>query len=490
MNTLTCVNLASMGRHIPTPFRLPVEDEQGQVTLEIKSILRIVPGRRLVALARWRDREVIVKVFFHARHWKRNLLRDVEGIKLLIEAKIPTPKLLSQLSSEDNRGGVLIIDYLQQATSLNALLQSTGNEDEIDELMNRAIETIADCHQAGLLQKDIHLDNFMLASERVYLLDGSEIKAVENRLDDESCRQNLALFFAQFPADFDDKAPALLRTYQLQRDLPQTMELGELIKQARRLRLAKFERKLFRSTSANRSEQSFSRFCVYDRSIHSDELQRFIKNPDSFISQDKLLKQGNTSTVALVEIDGREFVLKRYNIKGFWHGLSRMMRPSRAHHSWRNASILEMLGVATPHPYLLLEERAFWTFRRRAYFLCEYISEVDLGTQWTNPDEGSNVEQGLNKAESSELIELFRQYLKLMNDYHISHGDMKSTNFIISDKRLYVLDLDAMRRHDSNRVFNQKFAADLARFRKNWIASPLEPAVDLMLEEVELLQAG
>lgn len=492
MNTFSCANLTSMGRHIPTPFQLSIAEQQGQAVLEFESILRIVPGRRLVALARWRDSLVIVKLFFHARHWKRNLLRDLNGINLLRQSDVPTPRVLLQSTTEDGKGGVLIFEYLRQGTSLNALFEEAGSEAEIDEVMKLAIKTIALCHRAGLWQKDIHLDNFMLATGIVYLLDGGDIKA-EEPLDSKTARQNLALFFAQFPPIFDEKVATLLREYQLHAGVPADMELGRFrteIKQARRLRLAKFERKLFRSTTANGSERSSSKFYVYDRSIHSPELDRFIDNPDSFINQDKLLKRGNSSTVALVEIDGREFVLKRYNIKSFWHGLSRMFRPSRAHHSWRNASVLEMLGVATPHPYLFLEERVFRIFRRRAYFLCEYIPAQDVGTQWGKGGDSNDAVEGLNKAGISEVVDLFRQFLKLMNDYYISHGDMKASNFIISDKQLYVLDLDAMRRHESRKGFSQKFTADLARFRKNWIASPLESSVEKMIKEIELVQAG
>lgn len=486
-----------MGRQIPAPFRLPIVEEkggeaQGQSVLEIEWVLRLVPGRRLVALARWGDRLVIVKLFFHAGQWKRHMLRDRNGVNLLRQSGVPTPELLLETTTTDGKGGVLIIEYLQQGTSLSSLLEAAVNEADIDEVINLAVKTIALCHQAGLWQRDIHLDNFMLAAGVVYLLDGGDIKA-EERLDNKISRQNLALFFAQFPAIFDEKASVHLDQYQIHRTEPVDVKLGSFrneIRQARKSRIAKFERKLFRSTTANRSERSTSKFYVHDRSIHSPELDRFIKDPDSFIHQDKLLKQGNSSTVALVEIDGREFVLKRYNIKSFWHGLSRMMRPSRAHHSWRNASVLEMLGVATPHPYLFLEERIFWVFRSRAYFLCEYIAAQDVGTAWGMQGASEEADEGWNRTGNEEVVELFRQFLKLMNDYQISHGDMKATNFIIRDKQLFVLDLDAMKRHQSQGAFAQKFAADLARFRKNWIGGPLEPLVDLMIEEIELLPSG
>ena len=176
----------------------------------------------------------------------------------------------------------------------------------------------------------------------------------------------------------------------------------------------------------------------------------------------------------MIKINERNYVLKRYNIKSFWHGISRAFRPSRAHHSWRNASVLEMLGVATAHPFLYLEERVFWLFRRRAYFLCEYIDGHDLGTAWER--------QELELSEN-EIVALFRNLFKIMADYRISHGDMKATNFLLQDKKLHVLDLDVMKRNSSKAKFAKMFSKDLLRFRKNWVGTSMEPEVESLLVE-------
>ena len=508
MTSLSCTNLITMGRHIPTPFSLSLEENQGNSDLKIESIIRLVPGRRMVALAQWQDRQVIVKLFFHATNWKRNMLRDLKGINLLRQAKIPTPNVLLQTTVAGNNGGVLIINYLKEATSLAKLFDEASKDDDRDKVMNLAIKAVALCHQAGLWQKDIHLDNFMLARGVVYVLDGADIRAEDAPLPGKTSLQNLALFFAQFIPAADENLEKFLSKYKEQSGVLNEIDSSEFeatVIRVRRGRVARYERKLFRSTSANRSEAGANFFTVYDRSIHSESLEKFISDPSSFINPEKLLKQGNTSTVALVEIDERMFVLKRYNIKGFWHGISRMFRPSRAHHSWRNALVLEMLGVATPKPFLFLEERLLWVFRRRAYFLCEYIDAEDLGKQWGRTETSqrgseesgeqavaesdSEVNNSSNIIEAGEIVGLFRRLFKIMSDYRISHGDMKATNFIVSNNKLYVLDLDAMRRHESRSESSRKIRTDLARFRKNWLGGSLESAVESMSKEIESLQA-
>ena len=55
-----------------------------------------------------------------------------------------------------------------------------------------------------------------------------------------------------------------------------------------------------------------------------------------------------------------------------------------------------------------------------------------------------------------------------MADTHISHGDLKATNFIYSNDKLYVLDLDAMTRHKGRASFHKSFRKDLDRFTTNW----------------------
>lgn len=477
MTVFTSTELSAMGRHIPTPFSINIETEQGPAELKIDSLLRAVPGKRLVALSNWKNRTVIVKIFIHGNRWKRGMLKDIAGINRLKQARIPTPDLLLQAATADNKAGVLIIEYLNQGASLATLFEEAKTAEGKAEILEMGVKAVADCHQAGLWQHDIHLDNFMLCAGTVYVLDGADIKSKGAVLDVDTRLKNFAMFLAQFPVSQDKQWKYLIEQYSKQSPGLNAEDIAgfrKRIVKARRKRLNAYERKLNRSTSANRCEQGSNFFYIYNRSIHSAELDSFIADPDSFIDGQQLLKDGNSSTVAIVTINERNYVLKRYNIKSFWHGVSRAFRPSRAHHSWRNASVLEMLGVATAHPLLYLEERVFWLFRRRAYFLCEYIEGLDLGTAW---------ERRELEMKENEIVGLFRGLFRVMADYRISHGDMKATNFMLKDGKIFVLDLDVMTRNASNAKFKEKFAKDLKRFQKNWVGTSMEPEVETLLIE-------
>ena len=117
---------------------------------------------------------------------------------------------------------------------------------------------------------------------------------------------------------------------------------------------------------------------VCDREFYDEKLIRFLSNPDLVIDESRLLKKGNTSTVALVVMSGKSLVVKRYNIKSTWHGLRRCFRRSRAWISWRNSHRLVFLGIRTAKPVAFLEKR-WGPFRSKAYFITEHVDGVDLG---------------------------------------------------------------------------------------------------------------
>lgn len=480
MNKFDCEHLIAMGRHIPTPFYVSVAEESSEKAIKIEKILRIVPGKRLIGLSNWQNQSVIVKLFFGPGRWRRNLLSDLRGINLLKQRHIPTPDIVHQTNMVDGCGAVLLIDYLEQGKNLNLLIEETNNCAEKLSIIKMAVATIAKCHRTGLWQDDIHLDNFMLVGESLYLLDGGDISAVDNDIDLQIALDNLALFFAQFSVSMDRHIPQLLEYYWEHNDsLPQieTTSMTSRVISQRKKRLSQYERKLFRSTTANRSVHTANKFVVYNRNIHSEELKQFIADPDTYINKNNLLKAGNASTVASITLASKPYVLKRYNLKSLWHSIKYLFKPSRAHHSWLNASVLEMLGVATPHPYLFYEERIFRIFRRRAFFLSENLDAPTL------------LEQMQSKREQSFPIERlvleFKYLFDTMCTYRISHGDMKASNFIFDSDRLYVLDLDAMKRHVNEEVFLRAIKKDLTRFMKNWQGTVFESKFKKLIDDLE-----
>ncbi|MDO9319539.1 MAG: lipopolysaccharide kinase InaA family protein [Gammaproteobacteria bacterium] len=484
MQTLDTRTLISSGRALmPTdaaPTVLQWQDENGEAqSLELLKVLRILPEKRVVALARWRGQHVLAKLFFARVRWPQHLQREIDGVQAIVTAGIATPAVLASGTSVDGGTGVLLLQYIESSETVGQRWgRVTAAEREI--LLRKVVTLIADCHGRGLVQKDIHLDNFLLSNEQlpstqsqnevVYLLDAAAVSVhpgESHGVDSVRSLQNLALLFAQFPVQNDAQVPALYALYcslrpQLEMSVDPCM-FSALLQQNRLARLRVVLDKLYRETSAHACVQKRDRFVVYRRALESPQLQEFLQAPDDFIARGRLLKNGNSSTVALVQIAGRDYVLKRYNIKSFWHGLRRALRPSRAWVSWRNAHMLEMLGVATPQPLLMMERRC-GALRREAYFLSEFVAGEDVLRYLAK--------EPINSAAWERVLTQFGQLFQVMCDYHIVHGDMKATNFISTAAALIVLDLDAMRKEPDKERFRNAFGRDLQRFIANWQDKP------------------
>ena len=169
-----------------------------------------------------------------------------------------------------------------------------------------------------------------------------------------------------------------------------------------------------------------------------------------------MLKDGRTSTVARVSAGDLDCVVKRYNLKNLRHALSRCWRPSRAWHSWRAGHLLRHLGVATPEPLAVLEERLGF-LRRRAFLVTRHSAGQPLL-------ECLDASRAPSAEEAEALLEFFRA-LHLMR---IEHGDLKATNLLWHEGRIWVIDLDALRQHDSRKTYARAWRRDRSRFLANW----------------------
>ena len=194
-----------------------------------------------------------------------------------------------------------------------------------------------------------------------------------------------------------------------------------------------------------------------------DNLAPVLSRLDSAIAEGQALKLGGSSTVAQIEHAGRSLVIKRYNIKGFFHWLKRFWRPSRAWHSWQEGNRLDFLGIGTPRPLAIVERRTLW-LRRGAYLVTEHCSCEDIISRFRPYAEATGSAARPSDAELAALDQLFSAMLR----ERISHGDLKGTNVLWQDGRWLLIDLDAMQQHGSAHSFSGAYSRDRARFLRNW----------------------
>ncbi|MFJ3482825.1 lipopolysaccharide kinase InaA family protein [Pseudomonas sp. NPDC090202] len=468
--------LKNAGRTPTLPMSIALADAAGPADLQLLSLLRVLPGQRYVGAGIWRGRPVLAKLLVGSKA-PRHFQRERAGVQLLAEQQLTTPQLLAEGLNE-GEGGWLLFEFLDQAESLGDAWKAVENlpplADEQSAVLGEALEAVAKMHAKGLWQEDLHLDNLLRQGGQLYLIDGAGIRAEEagKPLSRQKVLENLGVFFAQLPKSLEPFTEELLVYYLLsngEHGLP-VEALQKQIDKVRSWRLRDYLIKVGRECSL---------FSVFDgpfalRAIRREEtaaMQPVLQRADALIDNGHLYKTGGAASVAKAEVDGRELVIKRYNIKNFAHWLKRFWRPSRAWHSWREGNRLMFLGIATPKPLALLEKRFFW-LRRRAYLVTEYLSGPDIIERFA-----PYVESG--EAPENELLALDQLFAQLLRE-RISHGDLKGHNVFWQQDRWALIDLDAMCQHRSASSFASAFAKDRARFMRNW---PADSALHQLLEQ-------
>ncbi len=465
MNNLDADSLIRAGREVKEPFQLSVEKINGKVSvveLTVKRILRLLPAKRIVAVAESGGREYLIKIFI-GRSSRRYMRREISGVHAIEDSGVRTPSLEWQARLRSKGGYVLAFEYLENASSLSDVISGAANDAERTQLISKVLPVLASLHEGGVIQNDIHPENFLFHNNLVYTIDGGDVSRHRTHpVGETRSMNNLALFFAQFNARHDSMIPDLMEAYRQVRAWPdhpgRIKRLAYLINKKRNQRKENYIQKAFRECTQFAAGRTFDRFWVCDRTSYSDAMAELLANPDAAIVDGKILKDGNTATVALVDGPQGPLVIKRYNIKNPGHRLSRMFRKSRAWISWANAHRLEFLGISTVKPVALIEER-LGLLRGRAYFITEYVEGPDATVLTEREDPASDI---------VSIVEL----LKSLSAAGVTHGDLKASNFLLASSGAVIIDLDSMREHQDPEEKRRAEMKDLERFLKNWESTP------------------
>jgi len=476
MNLYNGKKLRTSGRKVNLPFSLSIDGTQELLTCE--KLLNIISGKRAVFLGRWKNQEVVAKLFFQTLKMNRHIRSEASGIQALLKAGILTPDLLFTGKSTDKKVAVLIFKYIYPSKEVGELWNITEDIKVKRNLIGKLMGILAKMHQAGIKHLDLHLNNFLIKNDEIYTIDGTSIKWNKNSLPLKMGDRinNLALLFAQFTIPDYIIVSDLYAEYIKASGFNDTKDILEKlqlrIKRWRKWRINNYLRLNSKEYSELICGKSFTRFMLCKRAYDTPAMTAFLDDPDKIINNPKslFLKKGNSSTVIRIKIDQHDLVVKRYNIKNIRHRSRRFLRPSRATHSWQSAHLLLMLGIATPMPVAMLERR-FGYFRSKAYFVCEHIDGPNVIDFFND----GSLQQKRNVAK--RISDIF----KILAIAKISHQDMKGTNIIIHQKFPVLVDLDAMRMHISRRRFENAHRRDRSIFFENW---KMSPEVDAMFKDL------
>ena len=449
------------------PFTLDLKSLHGQDSVLCERLLRDLHGKRKVFKGLWGQRNVIVKLFLDPKTARRHWGREKIGVEALQKSSVPTPELLfaGQLCDATP---ALIFDFLPEAQTSLQVWDSLTTQEQRSDFLLQLVAVIAGLHDSGLVQEDLHLENFLVSDGKIYAIDGDAInnKGQGRALADAVSSRNLALFFAQFSPAVDCLVERVVRRYAEQRKVAAAEIMARLsteLPEARRRRRHKYVKKCYRSCSEFKRTRQPGQVAIARRDQQGLPLAAFFADPDAFMAKGVPVKAGASSTIVRVNGNGYDWIVKRYNIKSSWHALSRCLRPTRAWVSWGNAHRLRASGLDNPRAIAVIEKR-FGPFRSKGYYVCEHIAAPRAGAFFLDDSVPAAEKQQVRDA----FVQMFEQFFKL----GICHGDCKAANFLILNKVPWILDLDAMREYRPGPRYNKLYQGDRERFLRNWQSQP------------------
>ena len=438
-------------------------------SLECHQLMRLLPGKRLVFKAVYDGKTVLAKVFFGSG-FKRRWLREVKGTKEIAGAKVNTPSLYASIEDKVQGFAVVLFEFIEQAETLETCYELEADIEKQLGYVKSAVNIIAKLHDAGVYQKDIHLSNFLMVADGLYLIDGDQVFSdlTKEGLAENKAIDNLAMFFTQLNPWEDELVETLFGYYLYSRKLMVShISLAAVQKkliQHRVWREKKYiEKKVFRTCSEFNVIKNRTNFCVFSRSIEEQEVQNFINNPDAYIDCGVILKSGRTATVAKIKFAGRYCVVKRYNKKSSLHRVARSLMESRSAVTWRNGHLLQFNGIPTAAPLLLFEQKC-GPFRSGSYVITEYLEGEHLFDYFSRDDQ------------SDDAIRMAKKVAELIHRFHrcgFSHGDLKPHNIWITNNEPILIDLDGMTKNKILKHHEQLKNDDWQRLSRDLGQSPI-----------------
>lgn len=468
LDTVTWGDLYAADYRFNKPFCLRFSDKQAFFS---DKVVRLLPKKRMVLFGTWHGKPAVAKCFYAPRQAKRHLENDIAGIQSLQKNKIPTPEILYEGFTEDKRVYVLVFERILESKNLEEIWYERQNIEEVMPLLKAVIIEIATQHVLGLLQHDLHLKNFLLTERTVYTLDGAQIEVFPHLLTKQVSVSNLVLFLSQLGVDMEQHQEVLFKHYaeargwSLKKD--DFTDLFLQIKKCNELRWKKYSQKIFRNSSNFARISNFYTYSMYDRNYEGNGLQLLLAQPEMAFMPPalKILKAGNSATVVKIRLDGRDYVVKRYNMKNTWHRLRRLFRQTRAAASWRLANKLYLFGIRTAKPVAFIENRILGV-RGVSYYVMEYVSGEHVG------DYLSRNSMKIDKV--TNMIRRVSALLRSVAKVEITHGDLKITNVLVNaEEQPVLIDLDGAAEHASLSGLRKAWQKELARFLQNFNANPV-----------------
>lgn len=445
------------------------------------ALLRSVPGSREVYDALWNSKSVIVKIFSHKTSARRHLKREWKGFTGLSKLGLNSPRPLFNGKTEDGRFALIVEKIADSSTAIDVFLQTAEPAGRL-EILLAICKELAKLHSKGVLQKDLHLGNFALADDTVFLLDPGRMRFLQHEVGKKAGVSQLAMLAGYLPDNGLAAVEGLCREYFSARGWDtkelDMLSIKKLITAHRKRGIRKGLKKSLRTSkrtlrvkvrsqkseirrqktegkSLSRTKSRSQKFIgVFDRAFCSGTKPLdFIEQIDNLMDEGAILKDGGTSYVSRLMWNNKDIVVKRYNHKGLIHSLRHTIKRSRARRGWLHAHRLRMLGIPTSKPLAYIEQRKaglIW----KSYLVTEYVEGQKLYDFLRDTK--------ISEEERSMMNQQIVKLLDKLGKYRITHGDLKHSNILITGNSPVITDLDAMKAHKWDWSYKTNRTKDIA----------------------------
>ncbi|MCK0153643.1 hypothetical protein MWU49_08015 [Alcanivorax sp. S6407] len=402
-----------------------------------QKVLRLIPGKRMVAAGEWQGQPVVAKLFFldqcAAGH-------EAAVLGQLASKGIRVPAVKAVEPHED--GSILLLEKVP-GEDLGITLQAGFSESRAEQVL----DMVWSLFQAGWLQTDLHFGNFFAEKDGLCCIDAGAMKPVaEGNL--RALKDNLALFVVQTTLQHQQRLMALVVARMAQWGL----QAGGFEAQCRgrlQRRIRQADKKWARTCTAIEVTEERDRKVYRDRSQRQEELLGLCTALDRV----PVLKEGSR-----VRVHGNEhWIIKHYHSMGLKGRVRQKLLQSHGMISWKRGHSWDLLGIPTPRPALLVE----FVAGERAGQSIIIFPRCD-GQQLS-------VLMESDRERAKECADTVRQWLRHFHWAGLRHGDLKAQNILVNEQNaITFIDLDAANFTSLNRRADAWHQREVQRFEKNW----------------------
>jgi tRNA A-37 threonylcarbamoyl transferase component Bud32 len=451
-------HFASM-RHGSNPQFIVTVDRH---ELACDEIIRLLPGRRLVASSLWGEQQVIAKLFMSGRA-KAHMERELIGYEALRKSGLKVPEVV--YAGKTDVGGLYVVIY--EKINLKASVDDIwkgGDTDALFSFLEQAHEVLAKQHEHNVYQADLHPHNFLIGDQGVYSIDYSTL-VVDARLSQQKEIDILAGFYTQLHIKHHHlienafKHYAKLRAWEVNDKLFNQLKSAEFSQRHKRIK--RLKKRLLRNSSAVKYKRGFLDAHAVMRGMYQHYVTDFFEMPYEYLRStiSTPMKLGNSTSVFRINFPGHHLMIKRYNVKSAWQWLRRCWRRSRAKKAWIIGNVLHMLGLPAQEPVAFFEYHIFG-LNGRGYYIARYVDGQPLKNYTA---------QKLSEKDLADIVEQVFSIFYQLHTAKICHGDCKATNFIVKpDGKVVLVDIDGTQIYKKARAFNKQFQKEIHRFLRNW----------------------